>query len=96
MSMEQLSIVELETSEPLQNVESLSRRQKNAIKWLTTQDGLRPTIGGFRNIHKIEMVNRDSAEVVVYDIDDVLSDYDRNRKDEARMRAAQRTRKGQR
>lgn len=94
--MEQISLVELEPSEPLQNVESLSRRQKNAIKWLTVQDHLRPTIGGFRDLHKIEMVNSDSGEVELYDIDDVLSDYDKNLKDEARMRAAQRTRKGQR
>lgn len=65
----------------------MTRRSMNAIKWLMGK-GYRPQPGGFRNLSKLELVNKDTAEVEVFDINQVLAEYDQERHDEARARAA--------
>lgn len=82
--MEQSAMFDL----PEVEVTKASRRRMNAVKWLM-QKGYRPTIGGLSNLKNFELCNIDTGEVEHFDIDEVLADYDRDRKDEARARAAE-------
>jgi hypothetical protein len=65
-----------------------TRRAMNAVRWLCTK-GYRPTIGGLKNLKNFELCNIDTNEVEHFDIDSVLAEYDQERKDEARARAAE-------
>lgn len=68
----------------------MTRVETNAITWLAEQ-GFKPVMGGFRDMHNFQLYNKDTKEVENFDIDQVLADYKQNQKDEARMRAAEKT-----
>lgn len=67
---------------------ALEIKQRNAIKWKLTQ-GYRPVIGGLRNLHGIELQVKDTNEVETFDIDELVGEYDQQRKEDARARAAE-------
>lgn len=66
-----------------------TRRSMNAIRWLMAK-GYRHVPGGLRNLNSFELVNKDTGETEQFDIKQILAEYDQERKDEARARAAER------
>lgn len=67
---------------------ALAIKQRNAIKWMLTR-GYRPVIGGLRDLHKMELQVKDTNDIEIFDIDDVVGEYSQNRKEEQRARAAE-------
>mgnify|MGYP006935494213 CR=1 FL=1 len=83
---------EVDQTSMFDNVEEVevakeTRRRMNAIKWLCAK-GYAPMLGGLKNLNNFQLVNTDTREVETFNIDQVLSEYDQDRKDEARARAA--------
>lgn len=66
----------------------MTRQETNAVQWLAEQ-GYKPQMGSFTDMHNFALVNKDTGEVEHFDIDQVLNDYKQNQKDEARMRASE-------
>lgn len=80
--------LELFDEVPTVEVAEATRRSLNAVKWLCSK-GYRPTLGGLNNLNDFELVNQDTGEVEHFNIKQVLAEYDQDRKDEARARAAE-------
>lgn len=70
-----------------------TRRNMNAVKWLLAKGDYQPVIGGMKNLADFQLKNKDTGGIEHFNINQVLADYDQDRKDEARMRAAEKRQK---